>query len=103
MEVNTIFKPQELPYITKLSIDEILRITKQFVSNKKDKYEIDENSILYDSNSHVTHESVWYIDIISVQNKLRWPDAYETIAISDKTGKVIYAMNDHGVVIDKFI
>ena len=64
--------------------------------------EIDKKNILYDTNSYVINEPVWYVDVISKKAKEKWPDAYISLAISDREGRLVYVQNDHGVVIEKF-
>ncbi len=82
---------------TKFNIDDIIEISKKTIKNFSVSYEIDTDSVLYNKSFFVTHEPVWYIDIISLFNKVHWPDAYETLVISDVTGKAIYKLNDHGI------
>ncbi len=77
-------------------------IAELYVKRKGEPYEIDVKNILYDTNSYVTNEPVWYVDIISKSVKEKWPEAYITLAISDREGRVVYVQNDHGVVIEKF-
>lgn len=62
----------------------------------------DVENILLDKKSHVTGEVVWYVAVITLHVKEKWPDAEDTLAISDKEGRVIYVMNDHGVVVERF-
>lgn len=73
-----------------------------FIRGKEERYEVNKKSILYDPESYVTNEPVWYVDIISLKIKERWPDAYISLSISDKEKRVVYVANDHGVVIKKF-
>lgn len=97
-----IFKPNEIVSETKLTADEVMHIAMQYVENKNGEYEIYSKNILYDDDSYITHTAVWYVDIISVIVKKTWPDACETLAISDESGKVCYVSNDHGVVVEKY-
>ena len=66
--------------------------------------EIDTKNILYDTNSYVINEPVWYVDVISEREKEKWldADAYISLAISDREGRLVYVQNNHGVVIEKF-
>ena len=100
--MKEIFKIGEINFETNLKLSEIIKIAKTFVDGKDEPYEINEECILYDIQSHVNNEAVWYVNVISLRVKQRWPEAYDTLAISDQKGRVIYVMNDHGVVIEKF-
>ena len=42
------------------------------------------------------------MDVISKRVKEKWPDAYISLAISDREGRLVYVQNDHGVVIEKY-
>ena len=72
------------------------------IKKKIEKYEIDKTNILFDTDSYVIHEPVWVVFIISEKIKRRWPDAYISVEISDKEGRVVCVQNDHGVVIEKY-
>ena len=39
---------------------------------------------------------------LSKKIKEKWPDAYISLAISDRERRLVYIQNDHGVVIEKF-
>jgi len=97
MDKKTIFKAIEVEDKTRYAVDEIIEISKITINLFSEAYEIETATILYDECFYVTQEPVWYVDIISLFNKLHWPDAYETLVISDVTGKAIYKLNDHGV------
>jgi hypothetical protein len=97
MEERTIFKPSEVQGKTRFKLDEVIDIAKKSVINMDVQYELITEKVLYDTESHVTNEPVWYIKIIAILNKERWPDAFETLVISDVTGKAIYILNNHGV------
>ena len=86
---------------TNLSIEQVIQIARQYVDSQKEEYEINSQRILFDEEFDVESESVWYIDIISLINKKRWPNDYETLIISDKEGVVKYVMNEHGRLMSK--
>lgn len=73
-----------------------------YIREKEETYEIDKKNILYDIKSYVTNEPVWYVDVIPLKVKEIWPEAYSSLAISDREGRLVYVQNDHGVVIEKF-
>ena len=97
-----LYRADEINFETNLKVDDVIKITKKYVENKNKPYEIAEEWVLYDTWSEVTNEPVWYIEIIPLEVKEFWPDAYFTLAISDKSGKPVYIMNDHGVVFEKY-
>ena len=97
MHEKTIFKVIEVEGKTRYTLNEILEIVKLFISNMNIQYDIETENILYDNNFYITDEPVWYVDIIARKIKAIWPDAFETMVISDLNGKVIYILNDHGV------
>lgn len=92
----------EIDFQTKLDVRDIIAIAESYVMGKDEPYEIDTDNILFDTNSYVINEPVWYVDVISKKVKEKWPDAYISLAISDREGRVVYVQNDHGVVIEKF-
>ncbi len=100
--MSTILRINEINFKTKLGTEDVLSIVEEFLKNRSEKYEIDKTNILFDTDSHVTHEPVWVVFIISEKIKKRWPDAYVSVKISDKEGRVVYIQNDHGVVIEKY-
>ena len=97
MDKKTIFKAVEVVGETKYNYYEIIEFSKNTINKFKESYEIEVNTILYDKCFYITHEPVWYVDIISLFNKEHWPDAFENLVISDVTGKALYKLNDHGV------
>lgn len=100
--MKELLKIDEVNFTTNLNKNEIIRIAEKFVSDKIEEYEINKTNIIYDINSYVVNEPVWYIEIISLKTKKLWPEAYDCLAISDKYGKVVYVMNDHGIVVEKY-
>lgn len=100
--MQEILKLNEIDFVTKLNFEDIIAIAELYVKSKEESYEIDKNNILYDTNSYVINEPVWYVDVISKRVKEKWPDAYVSLAISDREGRLVYVQNDHGVVIEKF-
>ncbi len=100
--MQKMLKPNEIDFRTYLSEEEIWKIVDMYIREKNEKYEVDKESLLYDPESYVTNEPVWYVDVISKKIKERWPDAYNSLAISDREGRLVYVQNDHGVVIEKF-
>lgn len=97
-----ILKLDEINFPTKLKYEDIIAIAELYIKSKGESYEIDTINILYDTNSYVINEPVWYVDVISKRVKEKWPDAYVSLAISDSEGRLVYVQNDHGVVIEKF-
>ena len=97
-----ILKLDEINFATKLKCEDIIAIAELYIKSKGEAYEIDTTNILYDTNSYVINEPVWYVDVISKRVKEKWPDAYVSLAISDSEGRLVYVQNDHGVVIEKF-
>jgi len=100
--MHKILKLEEVNFVTNLKLEEILIITELYIIEKGESYDIKKENILYDKKSYITNEAVWYVDIISNKIRKKWPDAYISLAISDKEGRVVYVQNDHGVVIEKF-
>ncbi len=95
-------KPSQITFETNLRLCDIMNIVDMYIKSKGELYEIERESVLYDKNSYVTNEPVWYVEVIPIRIKKRWPDAYESLAISDKEGRVVYVQNYHGVVIERF-
>lgn len=93
---------EEVDFVTNLCYDELIKIAEAYTEKKNEPYEIDRKNILYDSNSYVTKEPVWRVYVISKSVKERWPDAYESLLISDRKGRLVYVQNDHGVIVEKF-
>ncbi len=102
MQEIEILKLNEINFKTNLKFGDILKIAERYIKEQGEPYEIDTKNILYDTNSYVINEPVWYVDIISKKIKERWPDAYISLAISDREGRLAYVQNDHGIVIKKF-
>lgn len=100
--MQEILKLNEIDFVTKLNCEEIIAIAELYIESKGELYEIDTTNILYDTNSYVINEPVWYVDVISKRVKEKWPEAYISLAISDREGRLVYVQNDHGVVIEKF-
>lgn len=100
--MQTVLKLNEINFKTNLKIDDIIKIVEIYINGKGEPYEINRKNILYDPKSYVTNEPVWYVNVISKKIKERWPDAYDSLAISDREGRLVYVQNDHGVVIEKF-
>jgi len=100
--MHKILKLEEVNFVTNLKLEEILIITELYIIEKGESYDIKKENMLYDKKSYITNEAVWYVDIISNKIRKKWPDAYISLAISDKEGRVVYVQNDHGVVIEKF-
>ncbi|MCM1254089.1 MAG: hypothetical protein NC321_14820 [Clostridium sp.] len=95
-------KLNEINFATKLKYEEIIAIAELYIKSQKEPYEMDTKNILYDTNSYVINEPVWYVNVIPKKVKETWPDAYECLAISDREGRVAYVHNDHGVVVKMF-
>ena len=100
--MQEILKLNEIDFATKLKYEDIIAIAELYIKSKEEPYEIDTKSILYDTNSYVINEPVWYVDIISKKVKEKWADAYISLAITDREGRLVYVQNDHGVVIEKY-
>lgn len=97
MNEKSIFRAVEVEGKTRYNLSEIIELSKKAIEGFCVSYELETKSILYDKSFYITKEPVWYVDIISIVNKERWPDAYETLVISDITSKAIYILNDHGI------
>lgn len=102
MQEIEILKLNEINFKTNLKFEDIIEIAERYIKEQGEPYEIDTKNILYDTNSYVINEPVWYVDIISKKIKERWPDAYISLAISDREGRLAYVQNDHGIVVKKF-
>lgn len=100
--MQKIFKLSEIDFKTNLKVDDIIKIADKYIKEKGEPYEIDKKNILYDPKSYVTNEPVWYVDVISIEVKEKWTEAYDSLAISDREGRLVYVQNDHGVVVEKF-
>lgn len=100
--MKKLLKLDEVNFTTNLKKSDIIRIAENYVKGKIEEYEINKTNIIYDTNSYVVNEPVWYIEIISLKTKKLWSEAYDCLAISDKYGKVVYVMNDHGIVVEKY-
>lgn len=100
--MKKLLKLDEVNFTTNLKKSDIIRIAENYVEGKTEEYEINKTNIIYDANSYVVNEPVWYINVISLKTKKLWPEAYDCLTISDKYGKVVYVMNDHGIVVEKY-
>lgn len=100
--MQKILRLNEVNFETNLKIEDIIRIAEIYVKDQEEPYEIDKKNILYDTNSHVINEAVWYVYIIAERDKERWSDGYISLAISDREGRLVYVRNDHGVVIEMY-
>lgn len=100
--MGKMFNLKKIDFKTKQKPSDIIEIAKFYIDHQDEIYEIDENSIVYDQESHVTKKPVWYISVISLKTKEIWPDAYDTLAVSDDEGRLVYVMNDHGVVVELY-
>lgn len=100
--MQKILKLEEVNFETHLKINDVIEIAEMYVKEKDEPYEINKKNILYDFESYVTNEPVWYVDVISLKVKEIWPDAYDSLAISDREKRLVYVQNDHGVVVQKF-
>ena len=100
--MKEVMKLNEIDFETKLKYEDIIAIAELYIKSKGEPYQIDTKHILYDINSYVINEPVWYVNVISKRTKERWPDAYDCLAISDREGRVVYVHNDHGVVVEMF-
>lgn len=100
--MQKILKLSEINFETNLKVDDVIKIADVYIKEKGETYEIDKKNILYDPKSYVTKEPVWYVDVISIKVKEKWPEAYDSLAISDREGRLVYVKNDHGVVVEKF-
>ncbi|MCI8485287.1 MAG: hypothetical protein HFH41_13265 [Lachnospiraceae bacterium] len=100
--MSQILRPEEIDFETHLKKEDIMEITKLFLGEKINDYEIDEDSVLYYTFSDTAKEAVWCIDIIMLKIKISFPDAYDTLVISDKEARVLYKRNDHGVLCERY-
>ena len=99
-------KLNEINFATKLKYEDIIAIAELYIKSKGDPkagpYEIDTESILYETNSHIINEPVWSVPVIPKKIKGRFSDGYEYLSISDREGRVVYVQNDHGVVVKMY-
>lgn len=100
--MKKLLKIEEVNFLTNLNVNDVIKIAEKYTLEKNEMYEINKKNILYDIKSYVINEPVWYVDVILLKTKKRWPEAYDCLAISDREGRVVYVMNDHGVVVEKF-
>lgn len=100
--MEKMFKMSEIDFKTYLDEAEIWKIVDDYIKEKGEDYEVNKNSLLYDKKSYVTNEPVWYVEVIPMKVKEHWVDAYDSLAISDKEGRVVYVQNDHGVIVERF-
>lgn len=98
-----LYRLEEIDFKTKMKDKDIIRIAEKYIEERGGEYEINMENILYNKKSHITNDAVWYIDVISSTVKKIWPDAYDTLVISDKEKRLVYVMNDHGVVVESYI
>ena len=96
MREKTYFKPNEVEGKTRLKLEQVINIAKVLIPQMSEKYELIPERILYTTTFHITNEPVWYVDMITTLNKQLWPDAYESLVISDFNGRAICIINDHG-------
>ena len=101
-DMHKIFKIENIDFQTNLNYHDVIEIAEKYIEQKEEPYEINKKSILYEAESHFTHEPVWYVDVISLKVKQRWSEAYEGLVISDREGRLLYVTNDHGRVIEKY-
>ncbi len=100
-----LYKINDVNFETNLKMDDIINLAEEYNARKGNEYEINKKSILYDTNDikpYVVDGPVWLVQIISLQIKERWPDAYFFLAISDIEKRVVYLQNDHGVVVEQY-
>ncbi|MCM1232783.1 MAG: hypothetical protein NC489_21865 [Ruminococcus flavefaciens] len=100
-----LYKINNVNFETNLNFDDIIKIVEEYNDKKGKEYEINKKSILYDTNDiepYVINGPVWFVEIISLQIKERWPDAYFFLAISDIEKRVVYLQNDHGIIVEKY-
>lgn len=100
--MGKIFKLQEIQDKTQMSLQEIQEVVQRYVIKQQDVYEVDYEHILYDTESHVIKQPVWYVDVIPVSRKKMWSESYDTLAISDIEKDIKYVMNDHGIVVEMY-
>lgn len=101
--MSQLIKLENVDFETNLKYDDIMKIVDKYMKEKYhgESYEL-EATILYDTESYVTHEPVWYVEVIPCKVKEVFPDSYECLAISDKERRLVYVHNDHGVVVERF-
>ena len=92
----------EVNFETNLKIDDILKIVDMYIKEKGEPYEIDETIIYDPEETRITNGPVWYVDVILPETKKRFPDAYDTLAISDRDGRLAFVMNDHGRIVETY-
>ena len=92
----------EIDFETNMQIEDIMERVYLYIKEKGETYYVNEKNIVYDPESDVTHEPVWYVDVIPEVTKKMFPDAYETLAISDREKRLVYVFNHHGRVVERF-
>ena len=100
--MGKILKLKEINFETNLKIEDLFEIVDSYIRGKGEEYELERNNVLYNLESRITHEPVWYVDIIHLKTKAIWPDAYDTLVISDREKRVVYVFNDDGVIVETF-
>ncbi len=101
--MSQLIKLNNADFETNLKYEDIMKIVDKYMKENYagEAYEMEE-TILYDVESDVTHEPVWYVEVILCKVKERFLDAYDCLAISDREGRLVYVQNDHGSVVEKF-
>lgn len=67
--MQKMLKLNEVNFKTNLKVDDIIKIADIYIKEKGEPYEINEKTILYDPESHVINEPVWYVDVISKKQR----------------------------------
>lgn len=67
-----ILKLKNISFETNLHLDEIIKIAEEYIEKQNEEYEINKETILYDTNAikpYVVNGPVWYIEIICLKIK----------------------------------
>lgn len=97
------YRPDQIDFETNLTSDEVIRIVEKFLETYGVAYELT-GLIVYDPKSHITHEPVWYVDVVPVHMKeVGFLDCEEdSIAVSDRLARLVYMMNPAGRIVEEF-
>ena len=97
-----VYRFDQIDFQTNLTVDEVIRIVKEYLRMQNEPHEIDRR-IIYDTKSLLSDEPVWYVDVIPLSMKEKgFLDAYDSIAVSDRRACPVYITNQAGRIIKEF-